>query len=153
MKVRAILWTVTMAYSGFLLTGQGLRTFNKLSITEAALGALTGALLAIMFTLRESGDRGPALLRMTLDNSCSTGPPSRNAAAHTRSWEVNPSLWDHADLRLFRTGRDACSENCREYLLGWAYKQVSFQVSVSVNTRRILYAQRAVRTGQVIEYV
>jgi hypothetical protein len=33
MKVRAILWTVTVAYTGFLLTGQGLRTFNSLSIT------------------------------------------------------------------------------------------------------------------------
>ena len=62
MKVRAILWTVTMAYSGFLLTGQGLRTFNKLSITEAALGALTGALLAIMFTLRERRRQSPGFI-------------------------------------------------------------------------------------------
>jgi hypothetical protein len=38
MKVRAILWTVTMAYTGLLLTGQGLRTFNSLSITEGFLG-------------------------------------------------------------------------------------------------------------------
>jgi hypothetical protein len=53
MKVRAILWTATMAYSGFLLSGQGLRTFNSLSITEGLLGALTGFLLAVMFTLRE----------------------------------------------------------------------------------------------------
>ena len=53
MKVRAILWTATMAYTGFLLTGQGLRTFNRLSITEGLLGALTGFLLAVMFTLRE----------------------------------------------------------------------------------------------------
>ena len=53
MKVRAIVWTVTMAYTGFLLTGQGLRTFNSLSITEGFLGALTGFLLAVMFTLRE----------------------------------------------------------------------------------------------------
>jgi hypothetical protein len=30
MKVRAILWTVTMAYTGFRLTGQGLRTFNSI---------------------------------------------------------------------------------------------------------------------------
>jgi hypothetical protein len=52
-KVRAILWTVTMAYTGFLLTGQGLRTFNSLSITEGFLGALTGFLLAVMFTLRQ----------------------------------------------------------------------------------------------------
>lgn len=53
MKVRAILWTAMMAYTGFLLTGQGLRTFNSLSITEGLLGALTGLLLAVMFTLRE----------------------------------------------------------------------------------------------------
>jgi len=53
MKIRAILWTVTMAYTGFLLTGQGLHTFNSLSITEGFLGALTGFLLAVMFTLRE----------------------------------------------------------------------------------------------------
>jgi hypothetical protein len=60
--VRVILWTVTMAYAGFLLTGQGLRTFNSLSITEAFLGALTGLLLAIMFTLRERRRQRPALI-------------------------------------------------------------------------------------------
>lgn len=42
-----------MSYAGFVLTGQGLRTFNNLSMTEAMLGALTGFLLAVMFTLRE----------------------------------------------------------------------------------------------------
>jgi hypothetical protein len=52
-SVRAILWTVAMAYTGFILTKQGLRTFNSLSITEAFLGALTGFFLALMFTLRE----------------------------------------------------------------------------------------------------
>lgn len=60
--VRMILWTVTMAYAGFLLTGQGLRTFNRLSISEACLGALTGFLLAIMFILRERRRRRPALI-------------------------------------------------------------------------------------------
>jgi hypothetical protein len=60
--VRLILWTVTMAYTGFLLTGQGLRTFNSLSISEACLGALTGFLLAIMFILRERRRRRPALI-------------------------------------------------------------------------------------------
>jgi hypothetical protein len=60
--VRLILWTGTMAYTGFLLTGQGLRTFNSLSITEACLGALTGFLLAIMFILRERRRRRPALV-------------------------------------------------------------------------------------------
>lgn len=53
MKIRAILWTAMMAYTGFLLTGQGLHTFNNLSITEGLLGALTGFFLAVMFTLRE----------------------------------------------------------------------------------------------------
>ncbi len=62
MKVRAILWTVTMAYTGFVLTGQGLRTFNSLSITEGFLGALTGFLLALMFTLRERRRQRPILI-------------------------------------------------------------------------------------------
>jgi hypothetical protein len=62
MKVRAIFWTVALAYTGFLLTGQGLRTFNSLSITEGFLGALAGFLLAIMFTLREERRRRPALI-------------------------------------------------------------------------------------------
>jgi hypothetical protein len=65
MRVRAIFWTVGLAYTGFLLTGQGLQTFNSLSITEGFLGALTGFLLAIMFTLREAemagNAHGPAL--------------------------------------------------------------------------------------------
>ena len=62
MKVRAILWTIAMAYTGFMLTGQGLRTFNSLSITEGSLGALAGFLLAIMFTLRGKRQRRPALI-------------------------------------------------------------------------------------------
>jgi hypothetical protein len=62
MKVRALLWTSTMAYTGFLLTGQGLRTFNSLSITEGCLGAVTGFLLAVMFTLRERRRRRPSLI-------------------------------------------------------------------------------------------
>jgi hypothetical protein len=62
MKVRAIFWTIAMAYTGFLLTDQGLRTFNSLSITEGFLGALAGFLLAVMFTLREERRRRPALI-------------------------------------------------------------------------------------------
>jgi hypothetical protein len=65
-KVRAIVWTVVMAYTGFLLTGQGLRTFNNLSITEGFLGALAGFLLAIMFTLREERRRRPALISRSI---------------------------------------------------------------------------------------
>jgi hypothetical protein len=60
--VRATLWTGSMAYTGFILTNQGLRTFNSLSITEAFLGALTGFLLAIMFTLRERRRQKPAFV-------------------------------------------------------------------------------------------
>ena len=67
MKVRAIVWTVAMAYTGFLLTGQGLRTFNSLSITEGFLGAVTGFLLAIMFTLREQRRRRPALIAHSIE--------------------------------------------------------------------------------------
>jgi uncharacterized membrane protein YjjP (DUF1212 family) len=66
MKVRAILWTVTMAYTGFILTGQGLRTFNSLSITEGFLGALTGSLLAVMFTLRQRRRQRPALIAYSI---------------------------------------------------------------------------------------
>ena len=50
-----------MAYAGFILTGQDLRTLNSLSATEGFLGALAGFLLAIMFTLREKRRR-PALI-------------------------------------------------------------------------------------------
>jgi hypothetical protein len=65
--VRVILWTASMAYTGFLLTGQGLRTFNSLSITEALLGALTGFLLAIMFTLRARRRQRPALVAYSME--------------------------------------------------------------------------------------
>jgi membrane protein DedA with SNARE-associated domain len=52
MKPRVVLWTVAMAYSGFLLGGNGSRSFDNLSISEALLGAITGFLLAVMFTIR-----------------------------------------------------------------------------------------------------
>ena len=62
MKARAILWTVTMAYAGVLLTGQRQHTFNSLSITEGLLGALTGFLLAVMFTFRERRREMPGFI-------------------------------------------------------------------------------------------
>jgi hypothetical protein len=64
--VRVILWTVAMAYNGFILTNQGLRTFNSLSVTEAFLGALAGFFLAIMFTLREKRRQRPALVAYSI---------------------------------------------------------------------------------------
>jgi hypothetical protein len=51
-----------MSYAGFILTGQGLRTFNSLSVTEAFLGGLTGFLLAIMFMMREKRHRRPGFV-------------------------------------------------------------------------------------------
>ena len=60
--IRVILWPVAMSYTGYMLTGQGLGTFNRLSITEAFLGALTGFLLAIMFTLREKRRHRPSFV-------------------------------------------------------------------------------------------
>ncbi len=61
-SVRVILWTVAMAYNGFILTNEGLHTFNSLSVTEAFLGALAGLFLAIMFTLRERRRQRPAFV-------------------------------------------------------------------------------------------
>jgi hypothetical protein len=79
MKVRAFFWTVAMAYTGFLLTDQGLRTFNRLSITEGFLGALTGFLLAVMFTLREERRRRPALIAHSVAQILPNwGSPSEN---------------------------------------------------------------------------
>jgi hypothetical protein len=66
MKVRTIFWTVAMAYSGFLLTGQGLRTLNNLTVTQGLLGALEGVLLAIMFTLREKRRKRFALITYSI---------------------------------------------------------------------------------------
>jgi hypothetical protein len=57
-----------MAYTGFILTNQGLRTFNSLSVTEAFLGALAGFLLAVMFTMRERRRRGPAFVGHSVAN-------------------------------------------------------------------------------------
>ena len=65
-SVRVILWTVAMAYTGFILTNQGLRTFNSLSITEAFLGSLAGFFLAIMFTLRERRRQRPAFIGQSI---------------------------------------------------------------------------------------
>jgi hypothetical protein len=81
-SVRVILWTVAMAYTGFLLTGQGLRTFNSLSITEAFLGALTGFLLAIMFTLREKRRQRPAFIAHSIEQvlaNCDISPEHRGS--------------------------------------------------------------------------
>ena len=73
--IRVTLWTAVMAYTGFLLAGQGLRTFNNLSITEGLLGALTGFLLAVMFTLRERRRQRPGLVTYSLSHLPDWGIP------------------------------------------------------------------------------
>jgi hypothetical protein len=88
MKIRAIFWTVAMAYTGFLLTGQGLRTFNRLSITEGFLGALAGFLLAIMFTLRQERRRGPAFIAHSIAQilpNWGTTPEDRGSSPKLKS--------------------------------------------------------------------
>lgn len=82
MRVRAMVWTVTMAYTGFLLTGQGLRTFNSLSITEGLLGALTGFLLAIMFTLRERRRRRAAFVTYSIADMLPWTSPTKDRGSH-----------------------------------------------------------------------
>jgi hypothetical protein len=83
--VRIILWTVAMAYTGFILTGQGLRTFNSLSITEASLGALTGFLLAIMFTLRERRRQRSALVTYSIEQIFPNwGAPREDGGSHPK---------------------------------------------------------------------
>jgi LPXTG-motif cell wall-anchored protein len=49
---RMILWTVAMAYCGFLIAGRGARSFDSNTIWEALIGAVLGLLLAILFTRR-----------------------------------------------------------------------------------------------------
>lgn len=81
MKLRGTFWTLGMAYIGFMLTGQGLRTFNKLSVTEGLLGALMGFLLAIMFTLPEKRRERPVLI-------------AHSIAQYIPSWNILP---EHRD--------------------------------------------------------
>jgi len=50
--LRVILWTLGLAYCGFLITGRAVQSFNSTSISGALTGAVLGFLLAVMFTLR-----------------------------------------------------------------------------------------------------
>jgi membrane associated rhomboid family serine protease len=52
MHLRIILWTVAMAYGGFLWAGRGSQSFNSVSVSGALVGAAMGFLLAIMFSRR-----------------------------------------------------------------------------------------------------
>lgn len=52
MKLRLVVWTVAMAYAGFLWAGRGVHELTSVSISGAIIGALIGFLLAIMFARR-----------------------------------------------------------------------------------------------------
>ena len=52
MNIRIILWTLVMAYGGFLWAGRGTQVLNSISISGAIIGALMGFLLAVIFTRR-----------------------------------------------------------------------------------------------------
>jgi membrane associated rhomboid family serine protease len=53
MKLRVILWTLAMAYGGFLWAGRGAQSLNGMTTSGALIGAVIGCLLAIMFSRRE----------------------------------------------------------------------------------------------------
>ena len=52
MSSRRMIWTIALAYCGFLIAGRGSRSFDNNTITEAIIGAVLGLLLAFLFTLR-----------------------------------------------------------------------------------------------------
>jgi hypothetical protein len=84
-SVRVILWMLAMAYTGFILTNQGLRTLNSLSITEASLGALEGFFLALMFTLRERRRPRPAFIAQSIAQIFPEwGTPRENRDSHRK---------------------------------------------------------------------
>jgi drug/metabolite transporter (DMT)-like permease len=52
MNLRVVLWTLVMAYVGFLWVGKGSQSLNDITISGAVLGAVVGFSLAVMFTRR-----------------------------------------------------------------------------------------------------
>jgi hypothetical protein len=53
MYLRIVVWTIAMAYAGFLMTGGKNLASPSMMITTSFLGALLGLLMAMMFTLRK----------------------------------------------------------------------------------------------------
>ncbi len=52
MSIRLILWTMAMAYVGFLIAGRGAVSPLSLTTSGALLGAGVGLILALMFSRR-----------------------------------------------------------------------------------------------------
>ena len=57
MPVRASLWTLLLAFFGFLFVGRGVPVVNSATIGGAFVGAFFGLLLAIMFERRAKRKR------------------------------------------------------------------------------------------------
>jgi uncharacterized membrane protein YfcA len=51
-SARLILWTIAMAYIGFVVGGQGQHSFDRNSIKGTLMGAVVGAGLAFIFSRR-----------------------------------------------------------------------------------------------------
>jgi hypothetical protein len=60
MSLRLILWTVVMAYVGFLIVGKGSNPPMGVTITGLLLGGGMGLVLAAMFSRRAKRKREPS---------------------------------------------------------------------------------------------
>jgi uncharacterized membrane protein YjjB (DUF3815 family) len=57
MPVRALLWTLLVAFFGFLFVGRGLPVISSATIGGTFVGAFLGLFLAIMFERRAKRKR------------------------------------------------------------------------------------------------
>jgi len=61
MSLRLILWTIAMAYVGFLIVGRGSVSSLGVTTSGALMGAGVGLILALMFSRREKRKHQPSL--------------------------------------------------------------------------------------------
>jgi membrane associated rhomboid family serine protease len=61
MSIRLILWTLAMAYVGFLIVGRGAVSPLGVTISGALMGAGAGLIVALMFSRREKRKHQPSL--------------------------------------------------------------------------------------------
>lgn len=61
MSIRLSVWTIAMAYVGFLIVGRGSTPALSVSASGALMGAGIGLILALMFTRREKRKHQPSL--------------------------------------------------------------------------------------------
>jgi membrane associated rhomboid family serine protease len=61
MSIRLILWSIAMAYVGFLIVSRGSTSTLSVSASGALMGAGVGLILALMFSRRERRKHQPSL--------------------------------------------------------------------------------------------